>query len=115
MTQELPTPEPTQKPLSGLATIYFSNPEKKQFFKQNSLTGGTYLECWVNGKDFTHILTTVELGTPEKLVVWMNDKNLKAGSSEEYDSHFFQFCREVDAKRNKKNEERQRQFEQSRI
>jgi len=54
---------------------------------------------------------TVELGTPEKLQQWMKDKGLVPGTCEEYDSYFFQNCREMDAKRAIKNEDRQRQFE----
>lgn len=94
-----------------MATIFFANLERKQFFKQNSPTGGTYLECWNHGREFAHILTTIELGSPDKLKLWMDAHQLVDSDQETYESYFFQFCREVEDKRSKKNQERQYRFE----
>jgi hypothetical protein len=103
--------EPTQapapeKPFAALQTIYFSNPEKKQFFRQNSPTGGTYMECWIKGKDFAHILSTVEFGTPEKLASWMQTKQMEGSTEGDYYSNFFWLCRQLDMKRSSKNDKR---------
>lgn len=100
-----------ERPFSMLTTVYFANPAARQFFKQNSPTGGTYLECWVKGREFCHILSTVELGKPEKLKAWMEEKRLQPATIDDYDSYFFQLCREIDAKRELKNQERQMRFE----
>lgn len=100
----------TEKPLAALSTIYFGNIEKRQFFKQNGITGGTYVECWVKPGQFAHILTSVELGNEEKLKQWMEDHQLAPCTEEIFMSHFFQLCREVDDKREKLNTHRQKQF-----
>lgn len=113
MSPEQPTTLPPEKPFAGLKTLCFATADRRHFFKQNTPTGGTYLECWVKGKEFAHILSTVELGTPERLKIWMEEKKLLPSTAEEYDSYFFQLCKEVDIKRSLKNEERQRLFDLS--
>lgn len=101
-----------EKPFSTLTTIFFASDDKKRYFRQNSPTGGTYLECWASGKEFAHILATTELGTPEKLKAWMDQKGMRPSTWETYDEYFFQLCREVEAKRSRKNDERQKLFDQ---
>lgn len=112
------SPEPTlpprpAKPFAGLTTLYFCTPDGREFFKQNSPTGGTVLRCWVRGREFAHDLHTIDLGKPEDLAAWMSANRMQPSSQEQYDAHFFQLCRELDAKRQLKNQERQKQYEQT--
>jgi hypothetical protein len=100
----------SERSVFGRPTIFFANEQRKHFFRQTSPTGGTYLECWVAGKEFAHILSTVELGSREKLKEWVVKKEMKPCTFDVYDSYFFQFCREVEAKRNIKSAERQKRF-----
>jgi hypothetical protein len=99
-----------EKPFIEQPTVFFANEQCKQFFRQTSATAGTFLECWVIGKEFAHILSTVELGSRDKLQEWVENKGMVPTTFEVYDSYFFQFCREVEAKRNIKSAERQRRF-----
>lgn len=112
MTDQPTLQPPPDRPFAGLKSIYFGNLEKRQFFRQNTPTGGIYLECWVKGNDFAHILSTVEHGTPARLEEWMRMRQMEPITREDYESHFFQLCRELEAKRRLKNDERQRMYDQ---
>lgn len=97
-----------EKPFASQSTIYFGSPDNRRHFRQNSPTGGIYIECWISGRDFAHIMTTVELGTREKLKGWMETNKLVSSSQETFESYFFQLCREVETKRQLKSWERQK-------
>lgn len=113
MLDTQPTSAPPEKPFAGLTTIYFASPDKRMFFRQNSPTGGTYLECWVAGNDFCHTLATIESLTPAHLVAWMEVKQLQPSTQEIYESYLFQLFRDIEAKRVKKNQEKQRIYDES--
>lgn len=112
MTQEQTVQNTPERPLASLTTIYFCTPDGREFFKQNSPTGGTVLRCWVRGRDFAHDLHSLDLKTADSLAAWMKSQRMQPSTQEQYDAHFFQLCRELDAKRALKNQERQKQYEQ---
>lgn len=113
MADQLPSVTTPDRPLAGLKTIYYGNLESRQFFRQNGPTGGIFLECWVRGKEFVHNLSTADHGSTAQLAAWILERQLVAITREEYESHFFQLCRELDEKRRRKNEERQRVYEET--
>lgn len=113
MNTEATIQPPPEKPFAGLTTIFFSTPDGREFFKQNSPTGGTVLRCWVKGREFAHDLHSLDLGSAANLNAWMEANKMQPATQENYDAHFFQLCRELDAKRQLKNQERQRSYETS--
>lgn len=94
--------------------IYWENKEKRIFFKQTSPTAGSYLECWVGDVGFSHILTSSNLGTPERMAKYIEQMQLKPSSEEEYESLLAHYFQTVDAKRKVFNEHRDRKFAERR-
>jgi hypothetical protein len=93
-------------------TIFYANTANRQFFKKTSPTTGTYLECWVSGRAFAHVLITQEYNSPSQLMEWMDSKQLVPSTQGVFDDYFFQLCRELEAKRAIKAECRKHAFDQ---
>lgn len=91
---------------------FFGDRKTGRFFKRKTPTSGTYLECWARGIAFSHHLATVELNSDQEITEWLMAKGLRPCTEDDWDEYFFQFCREVDWKREKASAKRQRTFEQ---
>jgi len=94
------------------SAAFFGDRKTGRFFKQKTPTSGTYLECWTSSHAFSHRLATIELNSQEEIVEWLKTRGLKQCTEDDWDEFFFQFCREIDSKREKANSRRQKAFDQ---
>jgi hypothetical protein len=96
---------------SSQKTKYFGSKGKRHYFKQNTESGGTEVECWTEGTHFRHLVGSIELGTAAALADWKLRHGMVAVDEREYLIHFNQVRHAVIDKYEKKLQERKRLLE----